>query len=805
MRTLLLLSAAALAILSTPPRAEAQPAGRVAGAVVASGSGATIAGASVVVRSVRDTTLVQGALTGAAGRFVVERLAAGAYTVRVSHVGYAPATRALQVEPQGGTVDLGTIELAAEAIEIEGVEVRGERSPVVLAPDRTIYRTEDMPAVSGGTATDLLRGVPELEVDIEGKVSLRGTESLTVHINGRPSPLQGEALQNFLRQLPADRVERVEVVPNPSARYDPEGMAGILNIVLKQGANVGLGGSVSLNAGTRGDLGGSGQLAYQRGRLSLFGNAIRSSRRSDQTFTSHRQDLLSVPLTSLEQDGTSRNVNGFDMVDVSAELQASERVLVWSSLRAYRNESAVNGVTAYSLLTPAVLLERYDSPYRMEWRHGSRDLALGGRRAVEADRNQVSVELRRSTNDGGNDQWRGKELLALGGLPIEAAMEESWLDTAESDDETSLQVDFAHPVGWGGKLELGYRGSRQGSDRENEPSGAAPSIVRTAFTHRERFHSAYATLGGRFGRLSVQGGLRGESADTELELPTTGERYGNDYTSLFPSANVALDLGGGRQARLAYSKRIQRPWIWILNPVSSDLDPLNRFEGNPNLKPKYTHSWSLDLTWTGPLGTLTAAPYYRRTVDNWDQVVRVEDGVFVTTWDNVASIDSYGSSFTASMRPVGVLSGFANLSAYHEEWDASNVSEGLTGGATRWSGNVNASVRPTPELSLQAMARYSAPRDMPQGTMSSSTMTNFGVRQQLWDGKASIDLSVTDPFDRFRFRFETRDRTHVATSLNDLSIRSVQIRVTYNFGKPPRQSRPQGTTEEGREPPRSGG
>ncbi|HEX2093265.1 MAG TPA: outer membrane beta-barrel family protein, partial [Longimicrobiaceae bacterium] len=324
------------------------------------------------------------------------------------------------------------------------------------------------------------------------------------------------------------------------------------------------------------------------------------------------------------------------------------------------------------------------------------------------------------------------------------------------------------------------------------PAGATSPArtTRSAYEYREDFHSVYLTLGRKLGALGLQAGVRAEHAGTSFRLPDTGESFDNEYTSLFPSANLTYDFGQGRQARLNYSKRIERPWPFFLNPRVPSPDPLNRMVGNPSLRPKYTHSLSMDLGWTGPAGTLRLAPYYRWTVDNWEQIRRVDEaGVATHTWENVASIESYGTTLSASLRSTGRVGGSASLSGYRELRDASNLSLDYSSDALRWSANANLTVKVTQQLNLQSMVRYNPPRDVPQGRYSATLMTSFGARQQLPKNRGWVNFSVTDPFNLWRSSFESRDRTFVQTGRNRWTMRMATLSFTYSFGRPPQETR----------------
>src|SRR5690606_2702672 len=284
--------------------AAAQEPTQIRGTVRAADTRQPLPVADVVIRSAADSArVVATGRTLPNGMFRITDVPSGRYLVQVLYVGYAPASTTVELA-QGATVDVGILELAVSAIALDRVAVQTVRAPATFAPDRTIYSTAEMPVASGGVATEVLRSIPELEVDIDGAVQLRGS-SPQIYLNGRPAPMQGDALTVFLQQFPADRIERIEVIPNPSARFDAEGAGGIVNIVLKDDVDLGLSGSVFANAGTRGDVGAGGRLAMQRGPLTLFGGAFARYSNSEDTSFDLRKNLVTVPETFLRQD--SRN------------------------------------------------------------------------------------------------------------------------------------------------------------------------------------------------------------------------------------------------------------------------------------------------------------------------------------------------------------------------------------------------------------------------------------------------------------------------------------------------------------------
>ena len=789
------LAAALLACFADPAAARAQG-GTVTGTVVESPSGRPLAAVTVTLRSAADTTRAVGASTDAAGRFRIVNVAPGTYTLQAARLGFSPYRRA-GVAVQAGESELGSIQLASATLQLEEVRVVTQAAAAVVAADRTIYSTRDMPVAAGGMATDVLRSVAELEVPPTGGVQLRGTPA-QIHLNGRPAPMQGESLELFLQQFPADRIERIEVIPNPSARFEAEGAGGIVNIVLKKDVDLGLSGNLSVNAGSQGEAGAGGRLTYQRGRLTLFGGGF--GRRSDRRTNSYdlRENLLADPVTRLETDGWNDREGLSGNLDLTAEWKLTERSTLRGEMGMWRNGFDMDGLTVYTEMegdgTPTL---RYDRGTINANRRLNASASAGVRHRfgpANRDDHELSFDVRRRSGDSENRSRVRRRALGLDGepqaLPVELTRD--WYD--ESEGRTELSAYYVRPFGQGGRIEAGYRGEVQDTDEaraldifSDEDESAATVSTLTGFGYREVLHSAYATASRTMGRVSAQVGLRAERADTRLTLAETDSVYENDFFSLFPSANIRWDVGGGRELRLAYSRRVRRPQVWVLNPVNRSTDPLNRFVGNPEIEPQYTHSLSLDASWTNTFGTLRFSPYYRRTVDEWTQIRTVDTlGVATSSWQNLASTESYGTSLTASLRPVRGISGSTSVSGSREVRDASNLLTDYSGRNLRWSARTNLSAKVTESLAVQAMANYTPAYEVAQGRISSSLMTHMGMRQQLMKDRMTINLMMTDPFDLYRSSFTTRDPTHVQIGRSRWRARAAVLSASYSFGRPPR-------------------
>ncbi|MGH7472085.1 MAG: outer membrane beta-barrel family protein, partial [Longimicrobiales bacterium] len=463
----------------------------------------------------------------------------------------------------------------------------------------------------------------------------------------------------------------------------------------------------------------------------------------------------------------------------------------------YRSGSDNEQDATYGILDEARLLrERFDRNTTGGGIMGSGDVTVGFKHVFQPQRHELTVDFRLASGNLDTDSEWLRRYVMSNGQSVEWPTEFTINDIDGDNGNLSLQADYFRSLGARGRLDLGYRAWQREESNDNRidifaspVASFAQESMRAAYDYDEIFHSVYTTVSQTQGKFNLQLGVRAELAGTNFRVPTTNEDFGHDYNSIFPSANLAYTFGQGRTARLSYSKRITRPVPFILNPHNPTADPLNLHRGNPYIDPMYTHSLSLDLSWIGQKGTLRAAPYYRKTVDNWDQIRVVdEQGVSTMTWENVASLEVYGTSFTASLRPSTRWNGSANLSILHEQRDASNLSSDFAQNAWRWSASFNGGYSIGRTLAATTNLRYTPSFTLLQGRSSGSFYSSLGLRQQLWGTKGSLSLLVNDPFDLYRFNFTTSDHTHVQTSRTTVKQRMATLSFTYNFGKPPQQN-----------------
>jgi ferric enterobactin receptor len=794
-----------------PPQAPPQAGpGEIRGTVVDAASSAPIGSATVAVWSTADSVLVAGAIARPDGSFRIDGLRPGTYYLRVSMMGYgAHRTGALTIAPQAPRANAGSITLSRSAVTLEAVEVTAEASTATLAPDRSAYRSRDI-APAATSASEVLEAVPSVQVDADGKVSLRGNENVVVQINGRPSPIRGEQLAGYLRQMPANTLERVEVIPNPSARHDPEGMAGIINIVLKQNVDLGLSGGLTLSASTADRYAVSGNLGYQSGPTTLFLNYGFSNEDRGQTGINDRTRLgaSQAPVSFTEQDINGSSGNFGHNLNATLDYRLNDRDVVSNGLMLNLRGATDESLSAYEEMDGTrLLLSAYDRIRDSENDQRMIDYTLGVKRTMEPQRHELSAEVRLNAMDEEDrtDHWRQTGTTAsISDAEINATEAQSY--------QVNAQVDYTRALGERGKLETGYKGTARWLDRDFEvmldPLGSgswARGELSNALEFDETVNALYGVVSHGAGKLELQGGLRAEYATRDFALADDDQRYPFRYTSLFPSGLVAYNVNDQTQVKASYSRRIRRPGSQELNPFPQFFDLQNVFLGNPELDPEYTDAIELGFQRSGQLGSVQFSPFYRRTTDVIRFIVNTDDvvaGREVTSisFKNLATGSSWGADLNGNLRLGQRFSGLGSVNVFKMVTEGGSGEADLGSDGVTWSARVNGTYNFTPRTSVSAMYFYRAPMAIEGGRFDAFGFANVSVRQKLYGEKMNVSLRVSDPFNTQRFRVRAGNDDIIQLTERTFTSRALHLSVQYNFGQAPRlRQRPQ------QEQPQSGG
>jgi outer membrane receptor protein involved in Fe transport len=790
---------------------QAPPGGEVRGAILDSASNTPLARASIAVRTKANAALVGGAVTNDAGTFRIQGLRPGTYYLRVTALGYGPVSTAeFTVSPASPMATVNPVKLTRVAVALSDVEVKGERDALTVEPDKNTYRAKDV-AATANNASQVLENVPSVSVDGDGKVSLRGNENVVVQINGRPAPMSGTQLGNYLKQLPSAVIERVEVIPTPSARQDPEGMAGIINLVLKQNVDLGMSGGVTLSSATAsGRYNGNGNLGYQSGPWTMFSSYGYNADDRDITGINDRIRLFSTGLPSsyTEQDILGQQKNYGHNFTTTVDYKVNTRDVLTNALTLNLRGFTDISVATYSELNSSrTLLDYYDRTRNTDVNSWMVDYTMALKRTLEPRKHEVSGEIRynRNHDNDDTDQWRlsigAPGILAPSILP--SPVDRELASTDATTQTLNAQLDYMKMVKAKTKLETGYKGTGRLLDRDYDVRKDVlgndqwlPSDLSNALDFTEQVHAAYGVVSQGAGKWDLQGGLRAEYARRDFTLKNSNESFPYDYFSLYPSAIANYKFSDVLTSKIAYSRRVRRPGTQELNPFPQFFDPQNVFFGNPKLNPEYTDAFEFGLVRTGKYGMLQLSPFFRHTTD----IIRVNintadtfEGRDVTSisFQNLDKSDSWGTDLNGQLRlgPLGnILAGF-NVFKMVTDGGSASV---LSSDAVLWRAQMNATfnVGKNRNTTLQGSYFYRSPQTIERGKFSAQQMANFSVRQKIMEGKATIALRVQDPFNTMGMRIRTGDDNITQITSRKFGVRAAFLTFQYNWGQVPKISQP---------------
>lgn len=698
-----------------------------------------------------------------------------------------PAGLALAQTPASGAPPRGPARPADAATAVEGVVVTGDAAAMRTSIDRRSYSVSNDLQAQTGSISDALRNIPSVEVDVQGNVSLRGDANVTILIDGKPSGLfSGEGKADALQQLPADQIDRVEVMTNPSAAFRPDGSAGIINLITKKTRKPGANGSVRANASTDGRYNGGISGSYINGKLSLSGDA--GYRHDDQLFRSKSeratrdaasgQFLESRQASRSQGDGDSVNLRGsvdYDLdakTRISGELRHRGMSMAMASAETYEGENAAGEV-----------IRAYDRSSRSQMDRDNSEISATWRRQFKGTEHELVAKIEYEVTD------MARDLRAFTDNRTSADEHETSGFSVEQSS-TNVSLDYTRPLQGSVKLKTGFDfdiGTRNDYDNRGARGPTPATLVVDAsrtnrFIYDQSVYAGYLTLEKPFGDFTVQGGLRLEQVQIETDQVTGGLKNDNDYFRAYPSVFLGYELSDSQQLRANYSRRVQRPQAQDLNPYRVYQDPFNFRAGNPDLKPQVTDAYELGWQYrSGPTAYLVTA-YYRQSTDGVTDVVRdLGGGVLLTTKQNLGESRSGGLELVANGRLSPKLTYNLSSNVFWNEIDAASLGFAQTRSGTSVSGRASLNWQVTLKDFVQISGFTSGKRLTPQGHREAHQMLNLGYRRKVND-TLSFVVTAQDAADTFS------DRTVIDTPiLRDRTERMPRIRalflgVTYTFG-----------------------
>ena len=774
------------------------PAGTITGNVYDPDAGAPVEYANIVLYQQRDSSQVTGAVTNPSGRFELTGIRPGRYYLEVTFIGYR-SRRLSDIElPPGGRKDVGRINLRQSAVAVQGVEAVAERPTLSYRIDKKVVDVARMSTAASGTAVDVLENVPSVKVDVEGNVTLRGSSNFTVLVDGKPSPVEGS---DALQQIPAGTIDKMEIITNPSVKYDPEGVSGIINVLLKKQKQAGISGTASLDGGLPQRYGGSLLVNYRFNGLSLFGGAnLRQGRFPGSRFTeSWTRDTVSGETTFSNSTGNGDRGNSFYGLRAGGDYKFSDHDLASLSLRFGGMAFGMNQSAEYSRgIVPGTDTTRELSQDSSD--HGGIHLSTNIEHQHKFGRE--GHELRASVNYmyRGGDDWSVTRL----STPESGLI--SGLRQKELGPRQPVQIklDYTLPLREEDKLEAGAQASIHRALSIDSTwailrSGPDSLLYGQRVDYSDNIIAVYAQYPGKLGKFGFQPGFRVENSDrqvagTDSTIPM--KRW--DY---FPSLHVSYELPAKQELMASYTRRIQRPRGWELWPFVSHRDAYNVQVGNPNLRPELTDA--IEAGWQMPVGEsrVSVEGYYRITHDKIDHVRSVYGpGVILFTTNNVGTDYSLGSELLFHLQLLKWWNVDLSADLYDYRLTSNIGGQDTSDHSFSWSGRFSNEFRLPTQTRLQFNLHFESPEVSAQGRDEGHIMSSAAIRQQFFNRQLSLTLQVRDVFGSGKFESTAEGPDFYNHFRFERSAPMFSLNLTWNFNnyRPDRRvNEGNGESEEG--------
>lgn len=749
--------------------------------------------ATVIIKPVNGD-LVFGGMSDGKGRFTID-VPEGQYNISFEFLSF----KTINIEEVSIDMDmnLGEIYMEEDAEALDEVEIIAEKSTMEVRLDKKIYNVGKDMTVKGGTASDVLDNVPSVTVDAEGAVSLRGNENVRILINGKPSGLIGLSDTEALRQFPADAIAKVEVITSPSARYDAEGTAGILNIILRRDKITGLNGLGTVNLGSPSYYGFSTSLNYRFKDINFFTNLGYSDRETNgnssaettyfspnATYSSTNQQIDYI------RNGKDLNFNFGIEYYIAKETSITGSVLIRNSDRDRKSENMTDTFDDMDELANTILrVENEDSKdkvfqYDLNFRHKFND-----------DGHQLDIDLQYQDNgDVENSLITNEETFPNGiALPSEKVFSD------ENQKEFLIKSDYILPIGENQQMELGLRIDTEDRSTDyifynEDPSGdfIVNDSLTNLFEYDEMISAFYGQYGNKFGKFSALLGVRVEG--TNIDIRSTGKEIDSvnrkDYVNVFPTANLVYEFSESENLTLGYNSRIRRPRSRFINPFPSQSSRTNIFQGNPDLDPSISHGADLGYYKRWQKVTFNTSVYFSHATDifqfiSMDTGESTPDGIPIIrrTPINLSTEDRYGFEFSANYTPKKNWRFNASFNFYNSTIDGSY--EGVDFGSefASWFARGTSKITLPADIDWQTTMMYRGPRQNSQSKRDGMFMTNLAFSKDILKGNATLVFNVDDLFNTRKRESVTTTDTFIENGTFQWRERQFRLSFTYRLNR----------------------
>jgi outer membrane receptor for ferrienterochelin and colicins len=748
--------------------------------------------ATVTLINSKTAKVVAGGITNPKGDFDID-VVPGVYTVKLEFISFKSVL--LKDQNLKKSTNLGIVSLAEDISQLNEVVIRAEKSTVEIKLDKKVYNVGQDMLVKGGTVSDVLENVPSVSVDIEGNISLRGSNNVRVFIDGRPSNALNMA--EALRQIPADAIDKVEVITNPSARYDAEGGAGILNIILKKGKNRGFNGSFIASTGIPETYGVSANLNYKTNKLNYFtstGYDYRTNEGGGVTDSQYFNPDGSVSNYIYENRDTKRTRKGIS-TKTGIEWTITPNTF-WTNSISYRKNSGKDE----DLVTYNASDSNKDftsTSYRLnDGNDSGKDFEFSSNfiKNFDEEGHKLTVDGSYSTNKDNEDS-------TIDGVNLTFPDQNTFGTTLNNEiqEQFQFQTDYVLPTGEGSQFEAGYKGNFNTLNKDyaifsSENGNNADSFLSNTLEYKEKINALYTQYGFKVNKFSYLFGIRWEDTNIDVNLLETNEYNNKRYNKFFPSAFVNYEISYQSNIALSYSKRLSRPRGRFLDPTPNVSSNINIFRGNPDLDPSLTDKFDLGYINRWDKVTFNTSMYFENTVDVFS-FVRYESGEFVngtpvilSTPINIGKEQRFGFEFTLNYSPIKKWKLNSSFNLFNTKTTGDFVytnsqnqviTQNLDNEAFSWFARVNSRLTLPYKVEWQTSATYSGPSNTAQGRDLALYTMNTAFSKDILKDKATIAFNVSDIFNSRKRRSETNLPS--VSNYSEFQWRKRQFNLSFTY------------------------
>ncbi len=760
------------------------PDGALKGIIFDTGSNQPMEYASIALFSVKDSSLITGAVSATDGSFTLKPIKYGKYYAVVNFIGFKKHTiNNILISPNKKTVDLGVIKLSASGHTLQGVTVTSTQNQVQYQLDKKVVNVGQDINSRNGTAIEALQNIPSVNVDTDGNLTLRGSSSFTVLIDGRPSVLDGS---DALKQIPATSIDRIEVITNPSAKYDPSGDAGIINVILKKNVSLGLNGVINATVGTHNKYRSDATINYSVGKFNLTFSANYAHMQDVAHINSLRQNTINDTIKTVDKIGafhrqplTRTFKAGFDY-----KMSDKDVLSLMSSfgMNQFGHTMTSRDTTYYTPSKAGKLaLDDNESLTKtnfygldLNWQHKFNDKG-----------HELDALLFYSYRDGKTTNFQTETI--LNALDPTGQNTDSY-QTAPSK-RFRAKLDYTLPFDNGDKFEAGYQAQL---NSENDGyllyniTGSGQEVLNDQFssnaTYNEDIHAAYATYSGKRNKFQYELGLRGEYDYRKIADQHTATPYTINRLDLFPTLHISEDFTPTLQALASYTRRVNRPRNWQLNSFQSYVDPDNIRVGNPGLKPEFVDSYEFSVIKRMNTSFISLEAYYRINHNLITNIMSPNSqGIFVNTFDNLNNSYTFGAELMSTTDLTKWLRTTLSADLYNYKLHGSVIGDVVDKNSTNYNFRLNTEVKLAQDTKLQLIGTYRGPSVMAQGDSKETYGLDMALQQNFLKQKLSAVLQMTNILGTMNFDFRTSGQNFYTHNKFSMETRGITLTLSYKL------------------------